>query len=133
VQLRADYKLVAKALARIGSAYIKLDNYENGIKFYQKSLTEHRTADTLNKLRDAERAKAEGDRKAYLDPARVPRLARRATSSLRRATLLVQSSSTAKPLSGTRLTPVDGRTVRRHTRSLRQCLKLSRMLIKLSR
>jgi stress-induced-phosphoprotein 1 len=68
LQLRADYKLVAKALARIGSAYIKLDSYENGIKFYQKSLTEHRTADTLNKLRDAERAKAEADRKAYLDP-----------------------------------------------------------------
>ena len=37
------------------------------IKFYQKSLTEHRTPDILNKVRDLERLKAEEDRKAYID------------------------------------------------------------------
>ena len=37
------------------------------IKFYQKSLTEHRTPDILNKVRDLEKLKAEEDRKAYID------------------------------------------------------------------
>ena len=37
------------------------------IKFYQKSLTEHRTPDILNKVRELEKLKAEEDRKAYID------------------------------------------------------------------
>ena len=51
VQLRADYKLIAKALGRIGSAFSKKGDLETAIKYFQKSLTEHRTADILNKLR----------------------------------------------------------------------------------
>jgi stress-induced-phosphoprotein 1 len=57
------------------------------IRFFKKSLTEHRTPDILNKLKDAERAKAAVDRAAYINPA--PR-AKRATSCSRRATLLVR-------------------------------------------
>jgi stress-induced-phosphoprotein 1 len=71
VQLRADYKLIAKALGRIGSAHAKLNQLDLAIKFYQKSLTEHRTADILNKLRDIERAKADAERQAYIDPAKA--------------------------------------------------------------
>lgn len=67
-QLRADYKLIAKALGRIGSAYSKKGDLENAVKYFQKSLTEHRTADILNKLREAERAQAEAARLAYIDP-----------------------------------------------------------------
>ncbi|KAJ3503397.1 hypothetical protein NLJ89_g8453 [Agrocybe chaxingu] len=68
--LRADYKLIAKALGRAGSAYHKKGDLPSAIKYYQKSLTEHRTPDVLNKLRDIEREKAEKDRKAYIDPER---------------------------------------------------------------
>ncbi|WRT66082.1 uncharacterized protein IL334_003035 [Kwoniella shivajii] len=66
--LRADYKIFAKAFGRIGSAYSKLGDLANAIKFYSKSLTEHRTPDILTKLREAEKAKAESDRQAYIDP-----------------------------------------------------------------
>jgi tetratricopeptide (TPR) repeat protein len=55
-------------LGRIGSAYSKKGDLASAIKFYEKSLTEHRTPDVLNKLREIERAKAEADRKAYIDP-----------------------------------------------------------------
>ncbi|KIY71773.1 chaperone [Cylindrobasidium torrendii FP15055 ss-10] len=67
-EMRADYKLVAKAYGRIGTSYSRKGDLESAIKFYQKSLTEHRTADVLNKLHDAEKQKADADRKAYLDP-----------------------------------------------------------------
>ncbi|WVF71786.1 hypothetical protein IAT40_006594 [Kwoniella sp. CBS 6097] len=66
--LRADYKVFAKAFGRIGSAYNKLNDLPNAIKFYSKSLTEHRTPDILTKLREAEKAKAEADRQSYIDP-----------------------------------------------------------------
>ncbi|PPQ66295.1 hypothetical protein CVT26_010979 [Gymnopilus dilepis] len=66
--LRADYKLIAKALGRIGSAYQKKGDLPNAIKYFQKSLTEHRTPDILNKLHETEKQKAELERKAYIDP-----------------------------------------------------------------
>jgi stress-induced-phosphoprotein 1 len=66
---RTDYKVIAKALGRIGNAYLKLDDLENAIKYYQKSLTEHRTADVLAKLRDTEKLMAERKKAAYHDPA----------------------------------------------------------------
>jgi stress-induced-phosphoprotein 1 len=66
-QIRADYKLVAKALGRIGYSYQKKDDLATAIKYYEKSLTEHRTPDILNKLRDVEKQKADADRLAYID------------------------------------------------------------------
>jgi stress-induced-phosphoprotein 1 len=51
-QIRADFKLIAKAYGRIGNAYAKLGNLDLAIKNLNKSLTEHRTADVLNKLRE---------------------------------------------------------------------------------
>ena len=67
-QLRADFKLIAKALGRIGSSYQKKNDLANAIKYFQKSLTEHRTPDILNKLREIEKVKAEADRLGYIDP-----------------------------------------------------------------
>ncbi|KAH9918139.1 activator of Hsp70 and Hsp90 chaperone [Fomitopsis serialis] len=66
--LRADYKLVAKALGRTGNAYAKKGDLPTAIKFYNKSLTEHRTPDVLAKLREAERTQAEAARLEYIDP-----------------------------------------------------------------
>lgn len=68
MQLRADYKLIAKAYGRLGSAYSKKGDLAAAIKNYEKSLTEHRTPDILNKLRDAEREKKAADEAAYVDP-----------------------------------------------------------------
>lgn len=69
--MRADYKLVAKAFGRIGSAYLKQDNLEQATQFFEKSLTEHRTPDILNKLRAVEKEVKERARRDYLDPARA--------------------------------------------------------------
>ncbi|KAF7301597.1 Activator of Hsp70 and Hsp90 chaperones [Mycena indigotica] len=68
--LRADYKLIAKAYGRVGSAFQKKNDLESAVKYFQKSLSEHRTPDVLNKLRDTERQKAEADKAAYIDPAK---------------------------------------------------------------
>ncbi|KAH8031010.1 hypothetical protein HPB51_012478 [Rhipicephalus microplus] len=50
---RADFKLIAKAYARMAGAYVKLEDYPNARTYYQKSLTEHRIPDTLSKLSEA--------------------------------------------------------------------------------
>jgi stress-induced-phosphoprotein 1 len=70
MKIRADYKLVAKALGRIGSSYQKLNDLPSAIKYFEKSLTEHRTPDILTKLREVEKARTEADRLAYIDPAK---------------------------------------------------------------
>ena len=75
---------MAKALGRIGTAYAKKDDLGNAIKWYEKSLIEHRTADVLNKLKEVgvvaelrvhalmagqiEKQKAEMDKQAYINP-----------------------------------------------------------------
>ena len=66
--LRADYKLIAKAFARIGNSYIKLDDLKKAIEYYQKSLTEHRTADILTKLRNTEKELKKREAEAYINP-----------------------------------------------------------------
>ena len=67
-EVYADFKLVAKAYARIGSAYEKMGDLANAVEFYGHSLTEHRTPDVLSKLRAAEKAKKNAEITAYLDP-----------------------------------------------------------------
>lgn len=71
-ELRSDYKMVARALTRKGSALVKLarcsKDYDPAIETFQKALTEHRNPDTLKKLNDAERAKKELEQQEYFDP-----------------------------------------------------------------
>ncbi|KAI1105550.1 hypothetical protein F4804DRAFT_331137 [Jackrogersella minutella] len=70
-EIYADFKMIAKSYARIGTAYEKLGDLAAAIENYQKSLTEHRTPDTVNKLRAAERRKIDETRKAYIDPVKA--------------------------------------------------------------
>lgn len=71
-ELRSDYKMVARALTRKGTALAKLaktsKDYEPAIEAFHKALTEHRNPDTLKKLNDAERAKKELEQQEYFDP-----------------------------------------------------------------
>lgn len=55
-------------MGRIGSAYAKLDDFDNAIKYFNKSLAENRTADILTKLRETEALKAERAKQAYINP-----------------------------------------------------------------
>lgn len=65
---RGDYKMIARAFGRIGNSYYKKDNLDEAIKYFEKSLTEHRTADVLNKLRECEKLKAQRLKEAYYNP-----------------------------------------------------------------
>ncbi|XP_059640029.1 hsp70-Hsp90 organizing protein 3-like [Cornus florida] len=71
-ELRADYKMVARALTRKGTALAKMakcsKDYEPAIETFQKALTEHRNPDTLKKLNEAEKAKKELEQQEYFDP-----------------------------------------------------------------
>ncbi|RMZ81794.1 hypothetical protein DV738_g1945, partial [Chaetothyriales sp. CBS 135597] len=67
-QVLADFKIIAKAYARIGSAYEKLGKLDLAVENYQKSMTEHRTPEVLAKLKAAEKAKIIAERDAYVDP-----------------------------------------------------------------
>jgi stress-induced-phosphoprotein 1 len=71
-ELRSDFKMIARALTRKGTALMKLaktsKDFDTAIETFQKALTEHRNSDTLNKLNDAERAKKELEQQEYFDP-----------------------------------------------------------------
>lgn len=66
-EMRANYTLVAKSFARIGNCYLKKDDLKQAIEYFEKSLTEHRTADTLNKLRTTEQELKKREADAYVD------------------------------------------------------------------
>ncbi|KAH7888080.1 chaperone [Phlebopus sp. FC_14] len=68
--LRVDFKLLAKALGRIGAAYTQKGDFPSAKKYFQKSLSEHRDAGILAKLQATEKAIAEAERQAYIDPAK---------------------------------------------------------------
>ncbi|KAL9104506.1 MAG: hypothetical protein Q9163_000537 [Psora crenata] len=67
-EVLADFKIIAKAFGRMGSSYEKLNDLPHAIENYQKSLTEHRTPDILNKLRAAEKAQLKTEKEAYINP-----------------------------------------------------------------
>lgn len=64
----ADYKLMAKAFSRAATAYHKTGELAKAIEFYNKALTEHRTPDTLAKLRATEKELKVKEMEEYIDP-----------------------------------------------------------------
>jgi len=66
---RADFKLIAKALARKGNACKKLGNLEEAKKSYEKALTEHRTPEYRTALSETESLLKKKAEEAYIDPA----------------------------------------------------------------
>lgn len=65
---RADFKLIAKALTRIGNAHRKLGNLAAAKTYYEKALSEHRTPEVKTMLSDVERMIKEEERRAYINP-----------------------------------------------------------------
>ncbi|KAJ2006860.1 Hsp90 cochaperone [Coemansia thaxteri] len=64
-EYRAEYKLIAKAMGRIGTAYSKKDDLDKAIEYYSRSLTEHRAADVLSKLRALEKLRKQREEDEY--------------------------------------------------------------------
>jgi stress-induced-phosphoprotein 1 len=52
----------------MGSSFEKMGDFNNAIKYYEKSLSENRSADILQKLREAENMRTKRDTEAYIDP-----------------------------------------------------------------
>jgi len=65
---RADFKLIAKALARIANSYKAKKDYYNAKIFYEKALSEHRTPEIKESLSKVDKMLKEQTLKAYLDP-----------------------------------------------------------------
>ena len=63
--------LFNRAFHRIGNAYNKKGDFDSAIKYYNKSLAEHRTPQVLEVLRKTEKEKAEAAKLAYHDVAKA--------------------------------------------------------------
>lgn len=68
---RADYKLIAKAFARIGNSYRKLGENKQAKTFFEKSLSEHRTPEVKTLLSQVEAIIKEEERRAFIDPVKA--------------------------------------------------------------
>ena len=65
---RADFKLIAKAMARMGKAYTKLNDLYNAKSAYEKALTEHRTPEYRAALSDLESLIKKKEAEDYINP-----------------------------------------------------------------
>lgn len=65
---RVDFKVIARSFQRIGNAQVALKNYADALDAYKTSLTEHRTAETLEKLQTAEKLKKQFELEQYINP-----------------------------------------------------------------
>jgi len=65
---RSDYALIAKALTRIGNAYVKMGSLREALKWYDKSLSEYRDPELVKKRQQLEKDLNESERVAYINP-----------------------------------------------------------------
>lgn len=66
-ELRSDYKLIARAMTRKGTALVKKGDLEQAAAVFNKSLMEHRNPDTLKRLQEAEKALKDKKENEYVD------------------------------------------------------------------
>ncbi|CAJ0960865.1 unnamed protein product, partial [Mesorhabditis belari] len=65
---RADYQMIAKAMARAGNAYLKKEELKEALLWFQKSLSEHRDQELVKKAKTLEAQIKEAEKLAYLNP-----------------------------------------------------------------
>jgi len=65
---QADFKLIAKALARISNSYLKQNNVKEGLVWMDKSLSEYRDPELVKKRVELAKVFAEKERLAYINP-----------------------------------------------------------------
>ncbi|VDM66765.1 unnamed protein product, partial [Strongylus vulgaris] len=65
---RADFKLIAKAMARAGNAFSKKEDYKEALNWFEKSISEHRDPEVVKKARELEKEIKEKERLAYINP-----------------------------------------------------------------
>eukprot|EP01129_Flabellula_baltica_P012597 TRINITY_DN5704_c0_g1_i1.p1 TRINITY_DN5704_c0_g1~~TRINITY_DN5704_c0_g1_i1.p1 ORF type:complete len:586 (+),score=169.19 TRINITY_DN5704_c0_g1_i1:23-1759(+) len=65
---RADLGLKARALTRIANCYFKMDDFEQAIEYYNKSLLEQSDRKVSQLLRKAEKGLEEQKKNAYINP-----------------------------------------------------------------
>ncbi|XKL66599.1 hypothetical protein PGB90_010019 [Kerria lacca] len=68
---RADFKLIAKAFARIGNAYKKMEDWRTAKIYFEKSMSEHRTPEVKTIISELDKKIKEEEIKAYVDPVRA--------------------------------------------------------------
>mmetsp|Transcript_6488 Transcript_6488/g.19696 ORF Transcript_6488/g.19696 Transcript_6488/m.19696 type:complete len:414 (-) Transcript_6488:52-1293(-) len=66
--LHCDFKIIARAYARIGSAYLKKNDIAKAIEYFEKSLLEAHDDKIYKKLQESKRLKAKQEADAYKDP-----------------------------------------------------------------
>jgi len=64
----SDYKHIAKSLSRVGKAYMKKDDLDKAIYYYDKAITEHRDPNILKERSEVLRLVKEKEKLAYIDP-----------------------------------------------------------------
>ncbi|XP_046849582.1 stress-induced-phosphoprotein 1-like [Xenia sp. Carnegie-2017] len=64
----AAFKIIARALERIGNTYLKLNKLEEAIKYYERSLTESRSDALVKKVNQLKKDIKEKEKLAYINP-----------------------------------------------------------------
>jgi stress-induced-phosphoprotein 1 len=63
-----DYKVIAKAFARIANAYLKQDRLKEALHYFDKSVSEFRDPQVVRTRQELEKKVKEGERLAYINP-----------------------------------------------------------------